>query len=82
MNLLIKGGRVIDPASGYDQLADVAVSHGVVSAVGAIGAACWGGYHLPSDACHQPGPCEVSLMFSPSPLRGLGRQRTHRRTTV
>ncbi|MBK9575029.1 MAG: dihydroorotase [Rhodoferax sp.] len=38
MNLLIKGGRVIDPASGYDQLADVAVSHGVVSAVGAIGA--------------------------------------------
>ena len=38
MNLLIKGGRVIDPASGYDQIADVAVSHGVVSAIGAVGA--------------------------------------------
>ena len=37
MNLLIQGGRVIDPASGYDQLADVAVRQGVVSAVGAIG---------------------------------------------
>jgi dihydroorotase len=37
MNLLIQGGRVIDPASGYDQLGDVAVSQGVVSAVGAIG---------------------------------------------
>src|SRR5690625_2417144 len=21
-----------------------------------------GGYHLPSDACHQPGPCDVSLI--------------------
>jgi hypothetical protein len=23
---------------------------------------CSGGYHLPSDACHQPSPCPVSLM--------------------
>jgi len=38
MNLLIQGGRVIDPASGYDQLGDVAVSHGVVSAIGTVGA--------------------------------------------
>jgi hypothetical protein len=31
---------------------------------------CWfgwssGGYHLPSDACHQPGPCDVSLTARP-----------------
>jgi len=25
---------------------------------------CSGGYHLPSDACHQPSPCPVSLMAS------------------
>ena len=28
--LLIKGGRVIDPASGFDEIADVAIAHGVV----------------------------------------------------
>ena len=37
MNLLIQGGRVIDPASGYDQVGDVAVCQGVVKAVGSIG---------------------------------------------
>lgn len=34
-NLLITGGRVIDPASGLDQVADVAISDGLVAAVGA-----------------------------------------------
>lgn len=38
MNLLIQGGRVIDPASGYDQVGDVAVRQGVVAAMGTIGA--------------------------------------------
>ena len=38
MNLLIQGGRVIDPASGYDQVGDVAVRRGVVAAMGAISA--------------------------------------------
>ena len=28
-----------------------------------------GGYHLPSDASHHPGPCEVSLMASSPPVR-------------
>lgn len=26
---------------------------------------CSGGYHLPSDACHQPSPCPVSLTDAP-----------------
>ena len=26
-----------------------------------------GGYHRPSDASHQPGPCEVSLNLPPVP---------------
>ena len=34
-NLLIHGGRVIDPASGFDQVADVAVADGRVLAIGA-----------------------------------------------
>ena len=32
-NLLIKGGRVIDPASGFDEIADVALANGVVVAI-------------------------------------------------
>ena len=32
-NLLIKGGRVIDPASGFDEIADVALTNGVVVAI-------------------------------------------------
>ena len=33
--LLIKNGRVIDPASGHDGVADVAIEDGVIAAVGA-----------------------------------------------
>jgi dihydroorotase len=33
--LLIRGGRVIDPASGRDEIADVLITNGVVAAVGA-----------------------------------------------
>ena len=33
-SLLIKGGRVIDPASGVDRVADVAIADGIVAAVG------------------------------------------------
>jgi len=35
MELLIKGGRVIDPASGRDEIADVLVRDGVIAAIGA-----------------------------------------------
>lgn len=36
MNILIQGGRVLDPASGYDAVADVAVAEGKILATGAI----------------------------------------------
>ncbi len=38
MKILIKGGRVVDPASGFDQLADVAVAAGRIVSIGAVGA--------------------------------------------
>lgn len=34
-SLLITGGRVIDPASGFDAPADVLIRNGVIEAVGA-----------------------------------------------
>jgi dihydroorotase len=34
IKLLIQGGRVIDPASGFDQIADVAIAQGMVLAIG------------------------------------------------
>ena len=34
--ILIKGGRVIDPASGFDEVADVALADGVVLAIKTI----------------------------------------------
>jgi dihydroorotase len=34
VDLLIKGGRVIDPSRGFDQVADVAIAAGKISAVG------------------------------------------------
>jgi len=34
--LLIKSGHVIDPANGIDQVADVLIEHGRISAVGAV----------------------------------------------
>ena len=34
MKILIKGGRVIDPASGFDQVCDVAIAAGRIVAVG------------------------------------------------
>jgi dihydroorotase len=33
VDLLIKGGRVIDPSRGFDQIADVAIAAGKISAV-------------------------------------------------
>ncbi|MES2879698.1 MAG: dihydroorotase [Pseudomonadota bacterium] len=32
-NILIKGGRVMDPATGFDEIADVALANGVVLAI-------------------------------------------------
>ena len=36
MKLLIKGGRVIDPASGFDQVCDVALAAGRIVAIGHV----------------------------------------------
>ena len=36
MNILIKGGRVVDPASSLDVLADVAIADGKIFAIGAV----------------------------------------------
>jgi dihydroorotase len=36
MNILIQGGRVIDPASRFDALADVAIADGKILAIGAV----------------------------------------------
>ncbi len=38
MKILIKGGRVVNPASGFDQVADVAVAAGRIVSIGAVGA--------------------------------------------
>jgi dihydroorotase len=38
INLLIKGGRVIDPVSGFDEIADLAIADGVVLAIKHIAA--------------------------------------------
>jgi len=35
-DLLIHGGRIIDPASGFDQTADLLVSDGVIAAIGRL----------------------------------------------
>ena len=36
MTILIQGGRVIDPASGFDAVADVAIANGKILAIGAV----------------------------------------------
>ena len=32
-DMLLRGGRVIDPASGYDGMADIAVRDGAIAAI-------------------------------------------------
>lgn len=54
----IVGGGIVGDAIG---------GGGIVG--GAVGAVS-GGYHLPSDASHQPGPCEYSLIPPPT-LRAI-----------
>ena len=36
MKILIKNGRVINPASGFDALADVAIAAGRIVSIGAV----------------------------------------------
>lgn len=61
------GGNPADPAGGgvYVGTPTGAAGDGGGGNGGAPGARC-GGYHLPSDAIHQPTPCEVSLIVRPN----------------
>ena len=38
-DILLKGGRVIDPASGLDAICDLKVSHGRIATIGAAASA-------------------------------------------
>jgi dihydroorotase len=38
MNILISGGRVVDPASGRDEVADIAIASGRIVAIGGVSA--------------------------------------------
>src|SRR5664279_6115957 len=58
------GGPSIGAAAAGAQLAR-ASSAGPVEVPAAPGCSS-GGYHCPSEASHQPGPCEVLLMPAPS----------------
>ncbi len=51
MKILIKGGRVVDPASGTDQLADVAVAAGHVLAIGRLPADFSPGRTIDASGC-------------------------------
>src|SRR5438477_4181036 len=68
-----------DPPGGLDHTALAASGGG-----GTPGLAS-GGYHLPSDACHHPDPCAVSLIAAPPPVvlvttvtNGITACRSHR----
>ena len=38
MKILIKNGRLVDPASGLDQIGDLAISGGRITSIGAVSA--------------------------------------------
>jgi len=38
MKILIKNGRLVDPASGLDQVGDLAITSGRISAIGSVNA--------------------------------------------
>jgi len=62
MNILIQGGRVIDPASGFDAVADVAVSDGKVLAIGAAPAGFVAGQTIDASQCIvAPGLVDLSV---------------------
>ena len=51
MKILIQGGRVIEPASGFDAVADVAVAAGRVVAIGQVPADFVPNRVVPSSGC-------------------------------
>lgn len=62
MNILLQGGRVVDPASGLDTLADVAVAQGQVVAIGAAPAGFVADTTLDAQGCVvAPGWVDLSV---------------------
>jgi dihydroorotase len=62
MKILIKGGRVIDPASGTDQLADVAVAAGHVLSIGPVPADFTPGKTIDASGCIvMPGMVDLAV---------------------
>jgi dihydroorotase len=62
MNILIQGGRVIDPASGFDAVADVAVADGKILAIGAVPVGFTPDQTIPAQACIVvPGLVDLSV---------------------
>jgi len=62
MNILIQGGRVIDPASSFDALADVAIADGKILAIGAAPAGFVPAQTLDAKGCIvAPGLVDLSV---------------------
>jgi dihydroorotase len=62
MKILIKGGRVIDPASGTDQTADVAVAAGHVLSIGPVPADFTPGKTIDASGCIvMPGMVDLAV---------------------
>ncbi len=62
-DLLIHGGRVVDPASGYDQTADLLLSDGVIAAIGRMPGDA-GVQRLDAEGCIvAPGLIDVHVHF-------------------
>ena len=62
MKTLIQNGRVIDPASGFDQIADVAIADGKILAIGTVPQGFHPDLTLPANACIvAPGLVDLSV---------------------
>ena len=73
MNILIEQGRVIDPASGRDQVADVAVAGGRIAAIGAAPAGFAPGRRIDARGCWVlPGLVDLAARLSKP-----GREHAH-----
>jgi dihydroorotase len=62
MTILIQGGRVIDPASGFDAVADVSIADGKILAIGAVPAGFTADTTLNAQGCVvAPGLVDLSV---------------------
>ena len=66
MKILIKGGRVIDPASGFDQVCDVALADGCIAAIGTVDAAFSPDKVIDASGCIvAPGLVDLAVRLGP-----------------